>query len=319
MKIVGFGSRRIIAFGVSVFLASTMTMIDGGRALASHADHRVHAGARSTHDTGSTPASTPADAVDRLGNSPEYADVYGGMKVLTDDESRIEVYLTVLDPAVESAFASAGGSSSALSFAKVRNSMRTMLSLQRRLTEHAESLRAQGVDLVSYGPDQAVGELRIAVTAATSEVTDLLGDLLGASNIEVVQERPIQTIATKTASQRVLFGHAWRVKRVQRFSAAGARMVHLHGGMTVTWSHRSDTVIKVGACTSATVVIAQHRQTFGTFTTAAKTGCGSHESAAVNGFVYGRLLTGTVTWRLAKSKLVLTHSGVGRMVLAGAR
>lgn len=316
-------NRRLSVLGVSAVLALTVVMADGGQALAAQNGHGRFAGSRPANAAGTVAALTPADAIDRVGRSVEYASVYGGMKVLTDDESRIEVYLTMLDPAVEDAFVSAGGFSVKLIFTEVSNSLRTVLSLQSQLTRNADSLRAQGVDLVSYGPDQATGKLQIAVTTITPKVTELLSDLLGAPDIEIGQQRPIQTTAAKAATaQRALFRHRWHVKRVQRASTGHTRVVHLRSPMAATWSHLDSggaAAVEMGACTSAAVTITGRRQTFGTFTTAVKTGCGSANSAAADNFIYGDLLAGTVTWHVTGPKLILAHPGVGRMVLVIVR
>jgi hypothetical protein len=87
------------------------------------------------------------------------------------------------------------------------------------------------------------------------------------------------------------------------------------------WNHVDGVdVVKVSPCTAATVTIAGNKQTYGPFITPASTACNPHDaSIAVYRFILGRMLAGTVTWRIHGSKLTLNHRGVGRMVLTKVR
>jgi len=257
---------------------------------------------------------TPAGAVNRLGMSAAYADVYGGVRVLTQDESRIEVALTSLDPATERAFSAVVAGRSTVRFRQVPNSLRTIEGLRDLVTAHADDLKAQGVQFVSWGPDFASGKLKIGVQVLDAHVVSVLGDLLGADRILVVQQDPIVLDDPHAAPGPASLLGRWRVATVRR---ADGRAVRIGVAMTFTWRRATDGAITVtgSPCTTAPVTVGAHRQTFGAFVTPASTRCAGHLGHAAYRFLYERLLHGRVAWRVQDGTLRLTHHGVGRIVL----
>jgi hypothetical protein len=129
-----------------------------------------------------------------------------------------------------------------VSFAQTPSSYKHLMALEAKLTASANSLVDQGVKLVSYGPDQATGKLRIdlagdqaepatASTAAaladgatgtvnstegtsgtSSDVTDAaaaqaaLSDLLGADDIEFSKQAPTEAASTRNDDSAPWYG-----------------------------------------------------------------------------------------------------------------
>ncbi len=149
---------------------------------------------------------SPVDLIGELGRG-KYAATYGGLRVLSDDESQIEIYLSDLSPAEEAAFQAAAGSGVTVTFAATRKSMASQLALQQTILTAAPGLRTAGIDINSVGPDLTTGLVGIGVGNPTASAVGRLNSMFGADNVSVHQQNPVA--ATSSYNRASFPGPAW--------------------------------------------------------------------------------------------------------------
>jgi hypothetical protein len=113
----------------------------------------------------------------------QYAEIFGGI-VVTDDQTQMDVYLTSLDPATESAI-ECGQPSSEFTFLSTKNSAQFLESLQATIVNDHSALQAQGINIVLLSPVISTGLEDISVENVTSSEVGVLDGKYGTNNIQV--------------------------------------------------------------------------------------------------------------------------------------
>jgi hypothetical protein len=134
------------------------------------------------------PSSIPGH-IDALGYA-HYSDVYGGV-VATDGEAHLDVYLTDLDPSIESAFAALAPRGD-ISFLSTANTAVHLTRVEQRINKQVSTLMAEGIQLNVWGPSVETGTDEIDVVNGTASQTQVLDNAFGSSNITVVDISPSQ-------------------------------------------------------------------------------------------------------------------------------
>ena len=128
------------------------------------------------------PSSIPGH-IDALGYA-RYADVYGGV-VATDGEAHLDVYLTDLNPSIESTFAALAPTGD-ISFVSTRNAAVHLTRVEQQINRQVSTLMAEGIQLDGWGPSVETGTDEIYVVNGTASQTQVLDNTFGSSNITVV-------------------------------------------------------------------------------------------------------------------------------------
>lgn len=120
--------------------------------------------------------------VETLG-SQQFASTYGGV-AFEDDESKIVVYLTELDPVVEAAFTDVSAGLD-LSFRFTHGTESSTNALHSRVSNDRHYLAGLGISLNVWGPDAKTGQEDIGVENLTQSQTSTLQDRYGTDNVHV--------------------------------------------------------------------------------------------------------------------------------------
>lgn len=142
-------------------------------------------------------AEDPASKLDAYAQN-SLADTYGGLVVTDEATESVDVYLTSLDPAVESDLTSRFGSNAKLNFIVTPHSRAEQYDLHNRLASLYGSLLVSGIQLDDFWPDIRDGLEHVGVLTLTAAAERTLDDLLGAANIHVFQTPPAVDTASRT-------------------------------------------------------------------------------------------------------------------------
>ncbi len=146
------------------------------------------------------PAVDPAPPAQERGQS-QFPDLYGGLEV-TNDGSRVVVYLTQLNPQVESAIRGSAPASE-FTFVRTPHPAGWYDSLTQQISDDDDALKASGVQLIEWGDaDLASGRLIVQVLDLTPAKASLLEARYGAGNLllENGAGLPIVTIGPPRAN-----------------------------------------------------------------------------------------------------------------------
>lgn len=115
-------------------------------------------------------AGSVPNVIDSVGQSAAYAAVYGGMAV-TNDETHIDVYLTSLSPAIESAFETLAPSGT-ISFIQTPNSVATLGPIDSDIVNNWSQLLNDGIKVYAVGGNVETGTIDIEVEDLTQPQVD---------------------------------------------------------------------------------------------------------------------------------------------------
>ena len=124
-------------------------------------------------------------AVDSLGRGT-YGSSYGGMEVI-NNQTQLAVYLTTPTSAIEQAFQS-GAPAGMLVFRTTPNSLEQIEAVHQQLTDEWQSLIAQGIDVVDFGPNPADGQEDVGVENLTDAQAQQLATLFPAGTLSIHNE-----------------------------------------------------------------------------------------------------------------------------------
>jgi hypothetical protein len=117
----------------------------------------------------------------------EAAGTFAG--IVRGPDGAVEVYLTVIDPAltalVEEVHASTGRRIPVRVVAGMKNSLASLESLFARVRVEAEEIRNRGIALVSYGVHIPANRVRLGVEGLTPEIVESLRREFGPDQVEV--------------------------------------------------------------------------------------------------------------------------------------
>lgn len=113
----------------------------------------------------------------------QFPDVFAGDE-LTRQQSHLVVYLTTLEPATEATIRGPLPADE-VSFQQVTHSWAWLMNLEHSISNDANSLRGQGVQLASWGPDPATNKETITVVGLDPVKAATLDNRYGAANIEL--------------------------------------------------------------------------------------------------------------------------------------
>ena len=129
---------------------------------------------------GESAAAAVADAV-RTTATRDFPSIYVGL-ILTDNGTKVVVYMTQLTPEAESTIA-AGMPAGSIGFAQAPRSLSFLNNLHQHVISAHDSLASQGISVVSNGPNMVTGKEDITVQNLTAAKTATLGKLLGSNNL----------------------------------------------------------------------------------------------------------------------------------------
>jgi hypothetical protein len=142
-----------------------------------------------------SPLGTAPDQIAQTGTA-QFPGVHGSL-VLTDNASHIDVYLTSPNPAAEAKLSSLAPAGD-VTFLHASHTRQAVLAVHRKALTQADTLRAQGIDIVYLFPGRnGDGLEHIGVVNATPAQVSTLDQLFGAANISVdnlaPSEAPVAT------------------------------------------------------------------------------------------------------------------------------
>ena len=108
---------------------------------------------------------------------------YGGI-VSAGDGVAFTIYLTNLDPVVETAFKTLTPTLS-LSFKPTTNSLASLDSMMRTLQSKWDSIIASGIQLEQFGPNEVSGKLDIGIVDLKQADVDTFNGMFGTDNVNV--------------------------------------------------------------------------------------------------------------------------------------
>jgi hypothetical protein len=158
-----------------------------------------------------TPAQPPSDwhdntvpmgleqAVESLGNGP-YAASFGGIEVV-NNMTQLAVYLTSPTAAIEHAFQQ-GAPAGMLVFRSTPNSLQQITAVHQRLESAWQSLIAQGIDVVDFGPNPADGQEDVGVENLTGAQAQELEAQFPAGTLNIHNETPADVNSWQLTASR---------------------------------------------------------------------------------------------------------------------
>lgn len=117
-----------------------------------------------------------------------FPDTYGG---LTASGDYITIYLTTLNAATETAFGSVTPAGS-LTFVSTPHTWAFISALRDVVQRYWTAVRAQGVQLVGFGPSVQTGTVTLEVENPTSKSAAVLDTMFGADNITITKGYPAE-------------------------------------------------------------------------------------------------------------------------------